>query len=398
MLYFAYSAFPQLLRLNGLGRISSIPLLRQSLRQNGWRDAVDSVGMHARCICSVDYECDKFHDDVKAVEKDAALRLALSRLAADFGRESMLSLESFFRSRYARVIPTGSLKLDLALGIGGLPKGRIVEIYGQEASGKTTLALHIIKEAQRLGGYCAYLDLENAIVASLAESIGVDTDNLLIARPDSAENSFRVVDTLAKSGSIDVIVVDSVAALVPQCELDVLMDINLPDVQSRLMNQALRKIQSSIVQSQTLLIFINQVRSNLKSCQGFGRTNEVSCGGNALKFYSAVRLRILRRGLLKNENEITGIGVSVQVEKNKLAPAMKKADLEIIFGRGICCESEVLDMACQHGVILKEGNSYCIEGEILKNKQEAERYLAENDGTLDKVVAILRSQLFGNTK
>ncbi|KAJ4978913.1 hypothetical protein NE237_009693 [Protea cynaroides] len=397
MLSFAYSALPQLHRLNGFGRISSIRLLLRSLRQNGQRDAVDYVGLHARCISSVDYECDEFHDDVKAVEKDAALRLALSRLAGDFGRESMLSLDCFFRSRCAPVISTGSLKLDLALGIGGLPKGRIVEIYGQEASGKTTLALHIIKEAQRLGGYCAYLDVENAMVASLAESIGVDTDNLLIARPGSAENCFRVVDTLAKSGSIDVIVVDSVAALVPQCELDVWMDTSLPDVRSRLMTQALRKIQYSLVQSQTLLVFVNQVRSNVRSCQGLGHTNEVSCGGNALKFYSAVRLRILRRGLLKNENEITGIGVSVQVVKNKLAPAMKKADLEIMFGKGICCESEVLEMACQHGVILKEGNSYCIEGEVFKNKQEAERYLAENDGTLDKVVAILRSQ-FGHKK
>ncbi|XP_042514484.1 DNA repair protein recA homolog 2, mitochondrial-like isoform X2 [Macadamia integrifolia] len=181
--------------------------------------------------------------------------------------------------------------------------GRIVEIYGQEASGKTTLALHIIKEAQRLGGYCAYIDVENAMVASLAESIGVDTDNLLIAGPDFAENSFKVIDTLAKSGSIDVIVVDSVAALVSECELGVLMDTNLPDVQSRLMTRALRKIQYSLVQSQTLLVFINQVRSNLRSYHGFRRTKEVSCGGNALKFYSAVRLRILRRGLLKNESE-----------------------------------------------------------------------------------------------
>ncbi|XP_010269651.1 PREDICTED: DNA repair protein recA homolog 2, mitochondrial isoform X2 [Nelumbo nucifera] len=343
-----------------------------------------------------EYGCDEPHDDDKAMEKDAALRSALFRLAGDFDKESMLSMQRFFGSRYAPTISTGSLKLDLALGIGGLPKGRIVEIYGQEASGKTTLALHIIKEAQKRGGHCAYLDVENAMDPSLAESIGVNMDSFLIARPISAEKSLSVVNTLVKSGSLDVIVVDSVAALVPQCELDSSIDVSFPDIQSRLMTLALRKIHSSLCQSQTLLVFTNQVRSNLKPCHGFVHANEVTCGGNALKFYAAVRMRITRRGLLKMENEITGLGVSVQVVKNKLAPAMKRAELEIRFGSGICCESEVLEIACQHGLILKEENGYRIEGKVFNDKQEAERYLAENVGVLDKIVTILRKQLFKN--
>ncbi|KAF8403736.1 hypothetical protein HHK36_011840 [Tetracentron sinense] len=230
---------------------------------------------------------------------------------------------------------------------------------------KPTCILVLKDPEQTIKGYCAYLDVENAMDPSLAESMGVNTENLLLSRPDSAENLLSVVNTLVKSGSIDVIVVDSVAAFVPQCELDVVIDGNCSDV-----------------------------RSNLRSCHGFGNSDEVSCGGNALKFYSAVRMRIIRTRLLKTENKITGLGVCVQVVKNKLAPAMKKAELEIRFGRGICCESEVLDMACKHGVILKEGNKYCIEGEIFNDKDEAEQYLAENDEILEKLVTILRNQLF----
>ncbi|OVA19901.1 AAA+ ATPase domain [Macleaya cordata] len=342
-----------------------------------------------------EYEYDQPSDDGKVLEKDAALRLALSRLASEFSRESMLSLQRFFGSRHAPIISTGSLKLDLALGTGGLPKGRVVEIYGWEASGKTTLALHIIKEAQKRGGYCAYVDVENALDPSLAESIGVNTEDLLISHLESAESSLSVVDTLIKSGAIDVIVVDSVAALVPQSELDSVIDGTRPKGQSRLMTQALRKIHSSLCQSQTLLIFINQVRS--RPCEGFGNANEVTCGGNALKFYAAVRMRTMKTGLLRNEDEITGVSVSVQIVKNKLAPAMKKAELEIIFGKGITSEAEVLEMACTHGVISKMGDGYYIEGEVLKDEEEAEKYLAENHEVLEKVVSILRSQLFERT-
>ncbi|GAV77411.1 RecA domain-containing protein [Cephalotus follicularis] len=383
-------------------RISRIP---SSLHQSGRRDAIACIGMKTRSHSSVaevtEFECDDLYDDVKATEKDSALRIALSQLAGEFGKETKLSMQRFFCSRRAPVIPTGSLKLDQALGIGGLPKGRIVEIYGKEASGKTTLALHVIKEAQNRGannpfaGYCAYLDVENALDPSHAESIGVNTENLLISHPDSAENLLSMVDTLTKSESVDVIVVDSVAALVPQCEIDVSIGYSRQDMQSRIMTQALRKIHSSLCRSQTLIIFLNQVRSQVKSSQFFGRLDEVTCGGNALKFYAAVRLKMIRTGLLKTEDKITGLGVCVEVVKNKLAPAKKKAELGIQFGKGFCCASEVLQLACEHGVISNEGCNYLILGEVFSGKHAAEHYLAENDGALDEIVKILRGLIFG---
>ncbi|XP_020267127.1 DNA repair protein recA homolog 2, mitochondrial isoform X7 [Asparagus officinalis] len=249
----------------------------------------------------LEYERDQLYDDEKVIEKEETLRLALSQLAGDFDRESRLSLHRFSRTRYTPVISTGSLKLDLALGIGGLPKGRIVEIYGREASGKTTLALHIVKEAQKLGGCCAYLDVENALNGSFADGMGINTKDLLVVHPNSAENSLSILDTLVNSGSVDVIIVDSVAALVPQCELDGLIDIYSHDAQSRLMNQALRKIHLSLSRSQTLVIFVNQIRT--RSAVDTSQRNEVTCGGNALKFYSAIRMRITRRNLLHTEDK-----------------------------------------------------------------------------------------------
>ncbi|XP_011075366.1 DNA repair protein recA homolog 2, mitochondrial isoform X1 [Sesamum indicum] len=337
---------------------------------------------------------DHIPDDSKVTEKDTALRMALSNLSGEFGKESMLSLQRFFGARRAPVISTGSLRLDQALGIGGLPKGRMVEIYGQEASGKTTLALHVIKEAQKLGGYCAYLDVENAMDPSLAESIGVNTEDLLISQPDSAENLLSVVDTLTKSGSISVIVVDSVAALVPQCEVDTSQCGSSRDLQSKIMTQALRKIHYSLCNSNTLIIFINQVRKNLKLVEGSVRVDEVTCGGNALKFYAAIRMRISRKGLLKTEDKATGLGISVQVVKNKLAPSMAKAELSIRFGKGICRKSEALDLACEHGVIVKDGSRYFIKGRVLHSREEVLRYLGANDGALDDVIRTLRCHLF----
>ncbi|OMO65626.1 DNA recombination and repair protein RecA [Corchorus olitorius] len=329
------------------------------------RDAIACIGASTCQFSSIadvsEYEFDEVRDDDKEIMKDSALRQALSELAGEFGKESMLSLQRFFRSRRAPVISTGSLKLDLALGIGGLPKGRMVEIYGREASGKTTLALHIIKEAQKLGGYCAYLDVENAMDLSLVESIGVNTENLLIAHPDSAENLMCVVDTLTKSGSVDVIVVDSTYETVDSGA-------------SFVFAIRLRPLSLNVKLMGQLVI----VRYHPKSGQAFGR-EEVTSGGNALKFYAAVRLRMMRTGLLRSEEKITGLGVCVQVTKNKLAPAMKKAELGIQFGRGFSCESEVLELACEYGIISKEGSSYIYEGEVFSDKEEAEEYLAEND-------------------
>ncbi|XP_041024528.1 DNA repair protein recA homolog 2, mitochondrial [Juglans microcarpa x Juglans regia] len=394
---FKASSLVNSLRLNMFGRPRFSSLV-DSLYKSGRRDGTNSICMNIRRLSAVaevsDFECDELYDDVKAKEKDTALLLALSQLSGDFGRESMLSLQRFFRSRRAPVIPTGSLKLDMALGIGGLPKGRIVEIYGKEASGKTTLALHIIKEAQKFGGCCAYLDAENAMDPSLAEAMGVNTENLLISSPSSAENLLSVVNTLTRSGAVDVIVVDSVAALIPQCELDQMIGGTSKDEQSRIMTQALRKIHYSLSQSQTLIVFLNQIRLSPKSVQGFGRVDEVTCGGNALKFYASVRLKMIRKALLKTEDKVTGLGVCVQVVKNNLAPTMKMAELGIQFGRGFCCESEVLDLACEHGLIIKEGSKYLIKGEFFSDKHQAEQYLAESNGILDKMVMILRRELF----
>ncbi|KAL3819753.1 hypothetical protein ACJIZ3_005658 [Penstemon smallii] len=379
-------------------RFKAISAFRlSSILSTELQNAFDWTRKQTTYASSTVEECaydDHIPDDSKVTEKDTALRLALSKLSGEFGKESMLSLQRFFGARRAPVISTGSIRLDQALGTGGLPKGRMVEIYGQEASGKTTLALHVIKEAQKLGGYCAYLDVENALDPSLAESIGVNTDNLLISQPDSAENLLSVVDTLTKSGSVSVIVVDSVAALVPQCEVDSLSCGSSGDLQSKLMTQALRKIHYSLCNSSTLIIFINQVRKKLQLVEGSVRADEVTCGGNALKFYAAIRLRISRMALLKTEDKATGLGICVQVVKNKLAPSMAKAELSIKFGKGFCCESEALDLACEHGVIEKEGNNYFIKGKILQSKEEALRFLAANDGALDDIIRTLRSHLF----
>ncbi|CAH9102731.1 unnamed protein product [Cuscuta europaea] len=336
------------------------------------------------------------NNNAKVLEKDTALRSALSHLACDNGTESMLSLHRFFGARCAPVISTGSINLDQALGIGGLPKGRIVEIYGQEASGKTTLALHVIKEAQKLGGYCAYLDVENAMDPLFAEAIGVNTNNLLISQPDSAENLLSVVDTLTKSASVDVIVVDSVAALIPQLEIDACIGDSYKDVQSKIMTRALRKIHYSLCNSSALIIFINQVRSKVKQpSKSFGCAEEVTCGGNALPFYAAVRLRLIRKELLKANDTIIGLGISVQVVKNKLAHGAKSnAEVRLKFGKGICNEIEALELGCECGVILQEGNGYFIEGEVLNSKEEAEAYLAENGVVLDSVIKSLRTHLF----
>lgn len=289
------------------------------------------------------------------------------------------------------------LVLTVAVHLNFLLKGRIVEIYGQEASGKTTLALHVVREAQKLGGYCAYLDVENGMNPSLAEAIGVNVENLLISQPDSAENLLSIVNTLTKSGSMDVIVVDSVAALVPQLELDGTLCDSPKGLQSKIMTQALRKIHYSLCNSSTLIIFINQIRrSNKGLVQGSGCMDDVTCGGNALPFYAAVRLRMIRKQLLTTGDKITGLGICVKVVKNKLAPAATEAELSIQYGRGFYIESEVLELACEHDVILKEGGSYFIDGEVLNSRQDAEDYLASNGDILAKIVETLRDQLFMN--
>ncbi|CAN1319508.1 DNA repair protein recA homolog 2, mitochondrial [Linum perenne] len=368
---------------------------RCSKSQNGRRYLTSGCrGKAPASYCSLagvpQFEFDEVTDNGKASKKDYALRLALSQLDSETGGESMSFQQRFFSSRNAPVISTGSLRLDLALGNGGLPKGRMVEIYGQESSGKTILALHIIKEAQKRGGYCAYLDVENALDSSIVEAVGVNTDNLLISPPDSAENMLSMVNTLTKSGSVDVIVVDSVAALVPQLEINGMIGSYDGDIQSRIMNQALRRIHYSLCHCHTLIVFLNQVVFLLMQ----DVAQEVTCAGNALKFYSAVRLRMRRKKLLKNDERVTGLGVCVEVVKNKLGPAMKTAELEIEFGRGFCRRSEVLELGTEYGLIAKEGSSYIIRGRVFDSELAAWQHLAEQDCVLDEIVANLRSLCF----
>ncbi|KAJ7541696.1 hypothetical protein O6H91_10G071300 [Diphasiastrum complanatum] len=328
-------------------------------------------------------------------EKDAALQSAISHITSQFGKESVLWLGRNTDLKQVPVISTGSLTLDVALGVGGLPKGRVVEIYGPEASGKTTLALHVIAEAQKLGGYCVFVDAEHALDASLAEAIGVRTENLLVAQPDCGEQALAVTDTFVRSGSVDVIVVDSVAALVPRTELEGEMGESHMAVLARLMSQALRKLTHSLSRSQTILIFINQIRHKLASFGGFGGAPiEVTSGGNALKFYASVRLNIRRTSLLKRGEETFGSQVIVKIAKNKLAPPFKTAEFELEFGRGISKEAEVLDLSVKHGLLQKSGNWYVYAGDNIANgKENAKKYLREHQETFNALTENLRELL-----
>ncbi|KAH9322136.1 hypothetical protein KI387_016775, partial [Taxus chinensis] len=310
-------------------------------------------------------------------EKEAALEATLNQIAKDFGRETVMWLGRVSGTRHVPVISTGSVGLDIALGVGGLPKGRVVEIYGPEASGKTTLALHAIAEAQKAGGYCVFVDAEHSLDPTLAEAIGVDTKNLLLAQPDCGEQALGLVDTFIRSGSIDVIVVDSVAALVPKTELDGEVGDTHVALQARLMSQCLRKLTHALSCSQCLLIFINQVRAKLGGF-GFGGPTEVTSGGNALKFYASVRLNIRRIGSVKKGEEMVGNQVQVKVVKNKLAPPFKTAEFELEFGKGISSEAEILDLGQKHGLIPKSGNHYSLNGVKLNGRDKAKAYLIDH--------------------
>ncbi|KAJ7528517.1 hypothetical protein O6H91_15G006600 [Diphasiastrum complanatum] len=334
-------------------------------------------------------------DGDKFSERDAALQSAISHITSQFGKESVLWLGRNTDLKNVPVISSGSLTLDVALGVGGLPKGRVVEIYGPEASGKTTLALHVIAEAQKLGGYCVFIDAEHALDASLAEAIGVRTENLLVAQPDCGEQALAVTDTFVRSGSVDVIVVDSVAALVPRTELEGEMGDSHMAVLARLMSQALRKLTHSLSRSQTILIFINQIRQKLATFGGFGGAPvEVTSGGNALKFYASVRLNIRRTNLLKRGEETFGSQVIVKIAKNKLAPPFKTAEFELEFGKGISKEAEVLDLSVKYGFLQKSGNWYVYSGENIANgKENAKKYLREHEELFNALTVSLKDLL-----
>ncbi|CAO2823188.1 unnamed protein product [Amaranthus hypochondriacus] len=325
-------------------------------------------------------------------KKELALQQALDQISASFGKGTIMWLGRSITPRNVPVVSTGSFALDVALGIGGLPKGRVVEIFGPEASGKTTLSLHVIAEAQKLGGYCAFIDAEHALDPALAEAIGVNTQNLLLSQPDCGEQALSLVDTLIRSGSVDVVVVDSVAALVPKGELDGDMGDAHVAMQARLMSQALRKLSHSLSQSQSILLFLNQVRAKI-STFGFGGPTEVTCGGNALKFYASVRLNIRRTAFVKKGEETIGSQVLVKVIKNKHAPPFKTAEFELEFGKGISRAAELISLGVKHKLIEKNGGHYRFNGQTVHGKDALKKYLSENVSAAEELAATLREKL-----
>jgi recombination protein RecA len=318
---------------------------------------------------------------LKVVEKDGmenknkALDAALAQIERAFGKGSIMKLGQR-EALEIEAISTGSLGLDIALGIGGLPKGRIIEIYGPESSGKTTLALHVVAEAQKKGGACAFVDAEHALDLSYAKKLGVDIDNLLISQPDAGEQALEIADTLVRSGAIDVLVIDSVAALVPKAELEGEMGDSLPGLQARLMSQALRKLTASISKSNTLVIFINQIRMKIGVMFG---SPETTTGGNALKFYASVRLDIRRIGALKDKDEVIGNATRVKVVKNKVAPPFKVVEFDIMYGEGVSKTGELIDLGEKAGVVEKSGSWFSYDGQrIGQGRENAKNYLKEH--------------------
>jgi recombination protein RecA len=310
-----------------------------------------------------------------SMDKDKALAAALSQIERNFGKGSIMRLGEA-SSIEVESISTGSLGLDIALGIGGLPKGRIVEIFGPESSGKTTLALHVIAEAQKSGGICAFVDAEHALDPIYARKLGVNVDDLLISQPDAGEQALEITDTLVRSGAIDVLVVDSVAALTPRAELEGEMGDSLPGLQARLMSQAMRKLTSSISKSKCLVIFINQIRMKIGVMYG---SPETTTGGNALKFYASVRLDIRRIGALKDREEIVGNQTRVKVVKNKLAPPFRQVEFDIMYGEGISKTGELLDLGVKSGIVDKAGSWFSWDSQRLgQGRENARQFLKDN--------------------
>ncbi|OUR76758.1 recombinase RecA [Alphaproteobacteria bacterium 46_93_T64] len=321
------------------------------------------------------------------MDKKKALEAAMSQIDRAFGKGSVMKLGQQ-DAMEIEAISTGSLGLDIALGIGGLPKGRIVEIYGPESSGKTTLALHVVAEAQKAGGTCAFVDAEHALDPVYAGKLGVDIDELLISQPDTGEQSLEIADTLVRSGAIDVLVIDSVAALVPQAELEGEMGDTHVGLQARLMSQALRKLTGSISRSKCMVIFINQIRMKIGVMFG---SPETTSGGNALKFYASVRLDIRRIGQVKNKDEIVGNQTRVKVVKNKVAPPFKVVEFDIMYGEGISKMGEILDLGVKAEIVEKSGSWYSYDSQrIGQGREQAKRFLLENTEMTSEIETKIR--------
>jgi recombination protein RecA len=318
------------------------------------------------------------------VNREKAIDLAVSQIERQFGKGAIMKLGAGSVPKDHPVISTGSLGLDIALGIGGVPRGRVIEIYGPESSGKTTLALHIVAEAQKAGGMGAYVDAEHALDISYAKKLGVNTDDLLISQPDHGEQALEIAETLVRSGAIDVLVIDSVAALVPKAEIEGEMGDAHMGLQARLMSQALRKLTATISRSNTVVIFINQIR--MKIGVMFGNP-ETTTGGNALKFYASVRMDIRRTGALKDGDAIVGGRTRVKVVKNKMAPPFKEAEFDILYGTGISRDGEIIDLGSEIGVVEKSGAWYSFGGErIGQGREAAKQFLKEHPDTAAQIM------------
>jgi recombination protein RecA len=328
--------------------------------------------------------------EVKSDRKQA-LELALSQIERQFGKGAVMRLGARGPLEEIAVIPTGAISLDVALGIGGLPRGRVSEIYGPESSGKTTLALHVIAEAQRLNGIVAFIDAEHALDAIYAKKLGVNTDEMLISQPDTGEQALEIAETLVRSNAVDVIVVDSVAALVPRAELDGDMGDSLPGLQARLMSQALRKLTAAIARSGTVMIFINQIREKIGVMFG---SPETQPGGRALKFYASIRIDVRRQDAIKQGTESLGVRTKAKVVKNKLAPPFREAEFDMIYGEGISKSGTVLDAGVEQQIIEKSGTWYTYKNErIGQGRENAKRWLQENPVALADLEAKVREVL-----
>ena len=322
-------------------------------------------------------------DKVDRVDKMKALDAAIAHIEKQYGKGSVMKLGDDAAKMDVETIPTGALSLDLALGLGGIPKGRIVEIYGPESSGKTTVTLHMVAEVQKLGGIAGFIDAEHALDPAYARKIGVDIDNLYISQPDNGEQALEIAETMVRSGAIDIVVVDSVAALVPKAEIDGDMGDSHVGLQARLMSQALRKLTAAISKSNCVVIFINQLREKVGIMFG---SPETTTGGRALKFYSSVRMDIRRIETLKLNGEMVGNRVRVKVVKNKIAPPFKEAEFDIMFGKGISREGDILDLAANVDIVVKSGSWYSYNGnKIGQGRENAKTYLRENPQIMEEI-------------
>ena len=323
-----------------------------------------------------------------SMDKSKALTAALSQIERQFGKGSVMRLGKNDRSMEVDSISSGSLGLDIALGIGGLPRGRVVEIYGPESSGKTTLALHCVAEAQKKGGICAFIDAEHALDPIYARKLGVNVDELLVSQPDHGEQALEICDTLVRSGAVDVVIVDSVAALVPRAELEGEMGDVMPGSQARLMSQALRKLTASINKSNTMVIFINQIRMKIGVMYG---SPETTTGGNALKFYASVRLDIRRIGAIKEREEVVGNQTRVKVVKNKLAPPFKQVEFDIMYGEGVSKMGEILDLGVKAGIVEKSGAWFSYDSQRMgQGRENSKAFLKANPDITNKIEAAIR--------